>query len=151
VFARTLAAAFALVVTGAAYAVATGHGATGPAVIRISDQETQRHVVRPAGGRTIGTVEIVRGRLYNKNITKKAIGRADFVCTYLDNQERTCTGSYFLPKGSLVVSGAIQSRLLYEVSIVGGTGLYGNARGTLTGTTTHLSPHREVLVFRLMG
>ena len=56
-----------------------------------------------------------------------------------------------LPKGSLVVTGAIESRLLYEIAIVGGTGLYDNARGTLTVTSTHIKPRREVLVFRLTG
>jgi hypothetical protein len=62
-----------------------------------------------------------------------------------------CTSTYILPKGSLVVSGALQSRLLYELPIVGGTGLFDNARGTLTVTASHLRPRHEVLVFRLVG
>ena len=73
------------------------------------------------------------------------------MCTYLDRRERSCTATYVLPKGSLVVTGAIESRLLYEIAIVGGTGLYDNARGTLTVTSTHIKPRREVLVFRLTG
>ena len=57
-----------------------------------------------------------------------------------------------LPRGSLVVSGSIQSRLLYDIAVVGGTGLYDNARGTLTVTSTGLRPlRREVLLFRLTG
>jgi hypothetical protein len=45
----------------------------------------------------------------------------------------------------------IQSRLLFEIAVVGGTGFYDNARGSLTVTSTHLRPRREVLVFRLAG
>jgi hypothetical protein len=74
------------------------------------------------------------------------------MCTFFDVRERSCSGTYFLPKGTLVVSGVIQSRLLYAVAVVGGTGLYDNARGTLTVTSTGLRPQRrEVLLFRLAG
>ena len=74
------------------------------------------------------------------------------MCTYFDPRERTCSGTYFLPKGSLMVSGTIQSRLLYEIAVVGGTGLFDNARGSLTVTSTGLRPkRREVLLFRLSG
>ena len=73
------------------------------------------------------------------------------MCTFLDRRRRSCTATYVLPRGTLVVTGAIQSRLLYEIPIVGGTGLFDNARGTLTVTSTHLRPRREVLLFRLTG
>jgi hypothetical protein len=45
----------------------------------------------------------------------------------------------------------IGTRLLYETAIVGGTGLYDNARGSLVVTTTALHPRRQILVFRLSG
>lgn len=70
---------------------------------------------------------------------------------FIDRRTRSCTATYVLPRGSLVVAGVIQTRLLYEIAIVGGTGLYDNARGTLTVTSTHLRPRREVLLFRLAG
>jgi hypothetical protein len=41
--------------------------------------------------------------------------------------------------------------LFYTQSIVGGTGLFDNARGTLTVTAKTLSPRREILLFRLTG
>jgi hypothetical protein len=148
--ARTLITA-AIVVVGAASASAVATPSTGPAQIRITDVEIQDRVVPPADGGMAGAVEIVRQRLYNPSITGSPIGRADLVCTYLDRRVRTCTGTYVLPKGTLVVAGAIETRLLYEISIVGGTGLYNNARGTLTVTSTHLRPRREVLLFRLAG
>jgi hypothetical protein len=85
-------------------------------------------------------------------VSEAPIGRASIMCTYFDARERNCTGTYVLPRGTLVVAGAIQSRLLYEIAVVGGTGLYDNARGTLTVTSTGLRPQRrEVLLFRLTG
>jgi hypothetical protein len=147
---RTLLAATAVAAVMASLVAGSGGATTGPAQIRITDLQVSRKLVRPAHG-IAGSVEIVRQRLYNPTITGKPIGRSDLVCTYLDERERSCTGTYFLPKGSLVVTGALETRLLYENAIVGGTGLFDNARGTLTVTSTHLSPRREVLLFRLTG
>ena len=131
--------------------VAGGRAATGPAHIRITDVQVQYHVVRPRHGGVPVSMELIQQRLYNQRIASTAIGRAWMTCTYFDRRQRSCMATYILPRGSLVVSGAIQSRLLYELPIVGGTGLFDNARGTLTVTSTHLRPRREVLVFRLTG
>jgi hypothetical protein len=141
----------ATVLTAAAV-VGAAPGSTGPAQIRITDVQASYKVVRPADGGAAGSIEIVKQRLYNVRISSRPIGRADVVCTYLDARERTCTGTYILPKGTLVVAGAIQSRLLFDIPIVGGTGLFDNARGMLTVTSTALRPRRrEVLLFRLTG
>lgn len=140
------------VVLAAAMVVTAAHGATGPAQIRITDVETSYARVPSAHGGIVGTVEVVKQRLYNAALSRSPIGRASLLCTFLDARARTCVGTYVLPKGTLVVTGAISSRLLYEIPIVGGTGLFDNARGTLTVTSTNLRPRRrEVLVFRLSG
>jgi hypothetical protein len=137
--------------TLAVIAAAAAQGATPPAQIRITDVQISYAYV-PAKGQRAGAVELVKQRLYNPSVSEKAIGRATMMCTFFDARERNCTGTYFLPKGSLVVTGAIQSRLLYDIAVVGGTGLYDNARGTLTVTSTGLRPkRREVLLFRLAG
>jgi hypothetical protein len=144
-----------LIVVAAGVAVATSVAAvklpagTGPATIRITDVQTSFRRIGAEAGRT-GEVEIVQQRLYNPRISHP-IGRGDLVCTYLDRRTRQCTSTYTLPRGTISTMGAIDSRLLYTVAIVGGTGLYDNARGTLTATATRLSPRREVLVFRLSG
>jgi Dirigent-like protein len=148
---RTLLAATAVAAATASLVAGSGGASTGPAQVRITDLQISRHMIRPVGGGITGTVEVVRQRLYKPGVTSRPIGRSDLVCTYLDNRERSCMGTYFLPKGSLVVAGALETRLLYEIAIVGGTGLFDNARGTLTVTSTHLSPRREVLLFRLTG
>ena len=126
-------------------------GATGPAEIRITDIESQHSIARPHAGTVAGTVETVAQRLYNPSLSRKPIGAATVVCTWVDTRDRSCVATYSLPKGSLVTVGAVRTRLLYEQPIVGGTGLYDNARGSVTVTASHFRPRHEVLVFRLVG
>jgi len=146
---RILIAAIGSIVVVAAAAPA---GAIGPGDIRITDVQTSYTMVKARNGTAAGSVELVKQRLYNPSLSQRAIGRATMSCTFFDRRERNCSGTYFLPRGALVVSGTIQSRLLYEIAVVGGTGLYENARGSLTVTSTGLRPkRRELLVFRLSG
>ena len=39
----------------------------------------------------------------------------------------------------------------YDLAVLGGTGLYDNARGTMTVTRTARKPVRDMIVFRLVG
>ena len=123
---------------------------TGPALIRITSTQKQYAYVNAAPG-TAGDMEMIRQRLYNKKITQNPIGRAELVCTFTFGKSRSCRATYFLPQGKIVVGGSITNRSIYELAILGGTGLYNNARGTLTAIRTSKSPRREFLVFRLAG
>jgi hypothetical protein len=150
---RQLAAGLICAACGSVAIVATSgaEGAVGPSQIRITDVQVSDRIARPLGGGHTGTVELIRQRLYNPTISERSIGRSLLVCTFSDGPDRSCVATYILPKGNLVTTGALQSRLLYEIPVVGGTGLYDNARGTLTVTATHLHPRHEVLFFRLVG
>jgi len=148
---RSVLAVVAVGCACAGAAVVAARGATGPAQVRITDTETSRSLAPPASGAVAGTIEVIAQRLYNLRITERAFGRSQLVCTYVDRKNRTCVSTYILPRGTIVAIGAVQNRLLYDLPIVGGTGLYDNARGTLTVTATHLRPRREVLLFRLLG
>jgi hypothetical protein len=56
-----------------------------------------------------------------------------------------------LPKGQIVAQGLIGTRLIYQLAVVGGTGLYSNVKGSVTITSLNRKkPVREVLVFRLV-
>ncbi len=145
--AKWLAAAAMLAAAAVAYAGTVGRASTGPATVRITD----RQVVYKLIGSGIGAREIVRSALYQRGEGKRTIGQAATLCTYVATAERTCSTTYTLPKGTIVVSGVLWSRLLYELAIVGGTGLYDNARGTLTATVIGLRPRRDLLLFRLSG
>lgn len=125
---------------------------TGPATIRITDRELAlTRVDVGARGRSPGDMEIVRTRLFQRG-TGTTIGRAELVCTFVDGvRSRLCRGTYVLPKGKIVVGGSVLYRQFYDLAILGGTGLYDNARGTLTVTRTQRRPVRDLVVFRLVG
>jgi hypothetical protein len=126
--------------------------ATGPAQIGISGQQTN-FVRLDVGrkGRSPGDQEIVRQTLFNRRVSSTPIGHASLECTFAIGAERVCRGTYFLPKGSIVVGGSISFRQVFQLAVVGGTGLYDNARGTVTATRIKKSPRREFLLFRLTG
>ncbi|HZU20394.1 MAG TPA: hypothetical protein VE982_04160 [Gaiellaceae bacterium] len=102
-------------------------------------------------GRGAGDVEITWQALYNKRVTPRAIGHAQLQCTYLTMTSRSCVGTYFLPRGKLMVAGVFGSPLLYEIAVVGGTGIYTGARGSLLVTQASERPVRDILVFQLVG
>jgi hypothetical protein len=123
-----------------------------PGVIRVTDRQVEyRRVDSGPPGTGPGDVELLTVRLYNPSIRERPIGHAELVCTFLDRRTRNCNGTYFLPRGKIVVGGVIGSRLIFEVAVLGGTGLYDNARGTLTVTATAQRPRRNILLFRLLA
>ena len=126
---------------------------TGPATIRITDSQVKvTRVDVGVRGTSPGDTEVIRQRLFNRRLTTRSIGRAELVCTFVDSRRaRVCRGTYFLPRGKLVVGGSLQFRQFYDLAIVGGTGLYDNARGTLTVTRTARRPVRNLVIFRLVG
>jgi hypothetical protein len=134
-----------------AIAVATMAGAalalTGPGTIRVTGRQVKHvHVDGGPRGKGASDQDFYRGLLYNRGIT---IGHSDIMCTNTGTGSSNCSGTYFLPKGKLMVAGVLASRLFYELAVVGGTRLYENARGTLTSIALGGSPRREFLTFRL--
>jgi hypothetical protein len=123
----------------------------GPGTIRITDSE-MRHAYVDVGkaGRSPGDVDVYTQLLFNKRIQEKAIGRATMVCTAVGSSGQSCAATYVLPQGKIVVQGVIGTRLIYDLAVIGGTGLYDNVRGSLTVTSLRRKPSRELLVFRLV-
>jgi len=137
-----------------AYGSLKSSAATGPEFIRITDRQFgyTRVDVGPRG-LSPGDQEIIFDKVFNRRITRKPIGTAQFLCTFTRGHTRVCTATVSLPKGELVASGTVRYRQFYDLAIVGGTRLYDDARGTLTvtRTTSHPRPVRELLYFRLTG
>jgi len=140
-----------LATAGGALAVAaTAVGSvalTGPGTIRITDRQV-KHIYVDGGlrGKGAGDQDFYREVLNNRGV---AIGHSDITCTNTGTGSANCSGTYFLPKGKLMVGGVLASRLFYELPVIGGTRLYENARGTLTGIALGGSPRHELLTFRL--
>jgi hypothetical protein len=152
---RLLAVAVVVLLAGVAvYGSLKSNAATGPEFIRITDRQfAYTRVDAGAPGQSVGDQEIIFDRLFNQRITKTSIGSARFLCTFTARRTRICTATFSLPKGELVATGTVRFREFYDLAIVGGTGLYNDARGTLTiiRTTHRPRPIRELLYFRLAG
>jgi hypothetical protein len=139
-----------LAVTAVGVSAERSQESTGPAVVRLTDvQQSLHHVEVSAGG--MGDLEIANLRLFGTSTQSRAIGTGVLTCTFVSKTQRTCNGSYLLPRGMIQTAGVLNTRLLYTAAITGGTGLYDNARGTLTVTAKGLKPRRELLLFRLSG
>lgn len=146
-----LVGAVAGVLAATAAGDSTSRAGTGAAKIRITDRLVQAdHVDIGRRGTSPGDIEIVRTRLFDRR--GRSIGRSELVCTFVDSgRSRVCRGTYFLPRGKLVVGGSLRFRQFYDMAVVGGTGLYDNARGTLTVTRSSRRPVRNVVFFKLVG
>ena len=154
-----LLAAASVVLLAAAVPATGSQALTGPGTVRITDT-LQKHihvrfdkhvridnVARKAS--RAGDLDFYRQALYTKTARPVNIGHSDLTCVNTGTGSSNCTGTYFLPKGKIMVGGVIASRLIYELAVVGGTGLYDNVRGTLTVTFMGGLPAREFLIFRL--
>src|SRR6185312_14707771 len=140
---------------------ATGSQAlTGPGAVRITDKlekhihvRFDKHVMVDSKAKKrsrAGDLDFYRQALFTKTARPVNIGHSDLTCINTGTGSSNCTGTYFLPKGKIMVGGVIASRLFFELAVVGGTGLYDNARGTLTATYLGGSPSKEFLLFRLV-
>lgn len=145
--AKRVAATAVVVAAAVATTGARGLASTGPATISITD----RQLLDKQLGSGMGAREIVRTALFEHGGERRRLGEASMLCTWVSDRERSCTTTFTLPRGTIVVSGVLSTRLLYELAIVGGTGLYDNARGTLTNTAIKLRPRSDLLLFRLTG
>ena len=148
--AATLCAASGLLAV--ALAVPGAQALDRPGTVSVTDQEL-RHAHIDVGGRgpSVGDLDVYTSLLYNKRITPRSIGRATMSCVAVGLSEQNCSATYVLPRGQIVAEGVIGSRLIYQIAVVGGTGLYNNVRGALTVTSLHRKrPSRNLLVFRLV-
>jgi hypothetical protein len=141
-------AAAGLTVLGGVAALAGDAASRG--AIRITVEELdRRHVDVGKAGPSAGDVDSVRYRLFNRRITNQPIGHGEVLCTSTGYRSRACMATYFLPRGRLVVGGVIASLLHAKVAILGGTGIYEDAKGTLTVTPLPPEAGDARLVFRL--
>lgn len=138
-------------VSGISDVFASSDALPGPGVIRITaTTSSDVRIDSGAKGSSVGDLEVIRERLFNRRITSKPIGHAEMVCTFTGSTSANCGGTYFLPKGKIVVSGPRTFREIFEVAVVGGTGIYDNIRGTLTVTSLGGKPDHSLLYFRLL-
>ena len=86
---------------------------------------------------TAGQGFVLESDFYKWNGTKrgKHAGTLEVVCTFTKiNVEQfaaslICTGAALLPGGQITIAGRIKEANLFDIPIVGGTGIYAGARG----------------------
>lgn len=123
-----------------------------PGAVTVTDSELRHaHIDLGVAGPSAGDIDVYTSLIFNKRITPRSIGRATMTCTAVGFSGQNCSATYVLPKGQIVSEGVIGSRLIYQLAVVGGTGLYNNVRGSLTVTSlSRKRPVRQLLVFRLV-
>src|SRR3954466_11985534 len=139
---------------GGALAVAAAAGGSPtlatPGTIRVTDRLVKHlHVDSGERGRGPGDLDFYRELLFNRGTTPSPIGHSDIMCTNTGTGSFNCSGTYFLPKGKIMVAGVLASRLFYELAVIGGTRLYENARGTLPAIALGGTTRPAFLLFRL--
>jgi hypothetical protein len=123
---------------------------TTPGNIRVTERLVKHtHVDRGRPEPGAGDFDFYRELLFNRGIASSPIGHSDLTCINTGTGSSSCSGTYFLPKGKIMVAGVIASRLLCELAVIGGTGIYDNVRGTLTVTFLGGAPAKDLLLFRL--
>jgi hypothetical protein len=139
-----------------AFALVTGSvtsgspGLAGPGTIKLTTRQIGATLSdNGARGRGPGDILLIRELLFNKGIKKEPIGHSEMVCTYTGMRWQQCSGTYFLPRGKIVVAGSLRYREFFKLAVVGGTDLYDNVRGSLSATMYSRNPRRSILIFRL--
>lgn len=123
-----------LLVAGMVALVASGSVLAAQIEVTARAQRTTVAVLPPHGreGDAESSHWIVRDRY------GKAIGDMLIDCRWVTSGLRLCVGQLSLPLGAIAVLGASRTRFLGQLAVVGGTGRYVGADGTLlfkaTGT-----------------
>jgi hypothetical protein len=128
--------------------IPTANALTRPGVVRVTTRNLYT-VTSTAGPIRVASV-------YNLNITPNPIGNAQVLCVSIDGGRgplpagsRYCWGTFTIGENSIVVHGVTRNAFRYQLAVVGGTGFYANAGGTLNVYRITSNPLRERLVFNL--
>lgn len=121
----------------------------GPGIVRITSvQKKFSRIDIGKRGYSPGDMEITRVRLFNRRVRKRPLGNGQMVCTATGEKFWNCSGTYNLPDGSIVVSGARVFSDFYVLPVVGGSRLYNNVKGTLV--VTRVRRTEKLMLFRLV-
>lgn len=125
---------------------------TGPSQIRVTARQVESASIDLGRrGPSPGDMQISAAQVFNVRVTPRPIGTWELVCTTVRGISRHCRGTVVLPRGNVIVAGTMRHRPLYQLAVIGGTGLYDGARGTITVTRLGTNPTRDLLLVRLRG
>jgi hypothetical protein len=112
--------------------------AAAPATIRLLEKRTFQHYTdKGAKGESPGDIRVFAGTLYN--LHRHRIGSDRITCV-VATQGSHCHGELVLAHGDIYAQ-ALVTGPRFTAKIVGGTGAYAHARGTLSVTSGPLSSY----------
>ncbi len=100
-------------------------------------------------GETLGDLLVKDSPLYNRALTRR-LGHSTISCVFVSARGAPrCDAEAVFARGTIALQGLLdQPRFVF--AIVGGTGIYQNARGEVHGRLV-AGPNRVLLTFRLHG
>ena len=122
---------------------------------RASIRITQQRISHSTSGQRIGRISVDTFHLYNRAIRRQSLGSSIIYCTYLGrggirgSGAQWCNANFALPKGTIVATGVQRSPFFYQLSVVGGSGLYANVIGTVV--ISQLARRHYNLIFALQA
>lgn len=87
------------------------------------------HNVSTGNQKAAGDVVLFENPVFDRQGTR--VGTDTGVCTVLNAKQSMCETTLLLPKGQIVTHGLQIAKQSFELAVIGGTGAYAGARGTM--------------------
>ena len=130
--ATAMAASFAAAALVSGICASSGGASSGVASLRFYERPGPTTIVDNAPkGKKAGRGDLIlyANPVFDRQGTQ--VGTDHGVCTVLSVGQSQCDATLVLPKGQIVTHG-VGARTSFEVAVLGGTGAYAGARGTMT-------------------
>lgn len=128
-----IAASFAVAALVSGLGASSIGASSGVASLRFYERPGSTHVIDNAPmGKQAGRGDLVlyANPVFDRHGTQ--VGTDHGVCIVLGAGESQCDATLALPKGQIVTHGLQGAKSSFDVAVIGGTGTYSGARGTMT-------------------
>jgi len=131
--ATAMAASFAAAALVSGVGASSGDASSGVASLRFYERPGVTTVVdnAPKGKKASrGDIILYTNPVFDRQGTQ--VGADHGVCTVIGVGQSQCDATLVLPRGQIVTHGVEGTRTSFEIAVLGGTGAYAGARGTMT-------------------
>jgi hypothetical protein len=127
----TLASSLAVAALASGVAASSSAATRGVAFLRFYERPGKTTTVDKVPRGKMGDVYLYSNPVFDRQGTR--VGTDHGVCTMLSSRQSQCNAALTLPKGQIVTIGlhGPEPEEKYEAAVIGGTGAYAAARGTL--------------------
>ena len=128
-----IAASFAVATLASGLGASSIGASSGVASLRFYERSGATHVIDNAPkGKQAGRGDLVlyANPIFDRQGTQ--VGTDHGVCIVLGTGQSQCDSTLALPKGQIVTHGLQGAKSGFDLAVIGGTGAYSGARGTMT-------------------